>query len=114
MLVYFGTDILIEKLTPNDAKDWRVEMVAEPLAEATVRLHCRNPKTIFGEALERELINRNPFSKLKSSSVAADNDRIIDPNETLMLLEAAPNVHWRALIDARRKPCLRRHLHRKT
>ena len=73
-------------------------MLAEPLAEATVRLHCRNAKTIFNEAVERELIPVSPFSKLKSSSVAANNDRLISEADTIRLLDAAPNVQWRLLI----------------
>jgi len=107
MLVYFGAHTPIDEITPNAAKDWRVAMIAEPLAEATARLHCRNAKTIFGEAVDRELISRSPFAKLKSSSVAADNDRIIDANETLKLLDASPDVQWRVLIGLARLAGLR-------
>ena len=107
LLAAFGEALPIDKLTPNSTKDWRADMTAEGLAEATVRLHCRNAKTIFADAVDRELIKRSPFAKLKSSSISADNDRIVDPAETLALLEAAPNVQWRLLIGLARLAGLR-------
>ena len=72
-----GEKVRLNEITTAETAAWRASMPGEPLAEATVRLHCRNAKTIFGEAVERELITLNPCAKLKSATVAANRDRYI-------------------------------------
>lgn len=50
LVEHFGAELHIDKISVDIAKDWRVWLTEQGLAEATVRLHCRNAKTIFNEA----------------------------------------------------------------
>ena len=97
---FFGEAHAIDAITVSTSKEWRAWLFNPPKAkdspaaahegektepgatqkskkerkapsEATVRLHCRNAKTIFGEAVECELIAENPFRRLASRAVAA-------------------------------------------
>ena len=104
---HFGCARPIDSISAADAKAWRADMLIEGLAEATARLHCRNAKSIFNEAVEQELIEKSPMAKLKSGSVAANRDRFVTAEETQKLLEAAPTLEWRILIGLARLAGLR-------
>ncbi|HZL90122.1 MAG TPA: phage integrase SAM-like domain-containing protein [Pirellulaceae bacterium] len=58
---HFGDKVRLDSITPDAAADWRARLAAKGLSEATVRLECRNAKSIFAEAVRRELLTRNPF-----------------------------------------------------
>ena len=104
---FFGEETKIDELTASGAADWRAAMVGEKLAEATIRLHARNAKSMFAAALDRELIRRSPFAKLKSSAIAAKRDRNISQEETERLLAACPSLQWRLLVGLARYAGLR-------
>ncbi len=57
----FGSGVGIDAITADGADDWRSWLTGRHMAEATVRKHTRNAKTVFGEAVERELIPKNSF-----------------------------------------------------
>ena len=103
---FFGA-VTIDDITPDTAADWRAAMIAEKLSEATIRLHTRNAKSMFSAAVDRELIRRNPFAKLKSSSIAAKRERSVTLEETERLIAAAPSLQWRLLIGLARYAGLR-------
>jgi len=103
----FGSDTPLDQITPDGAKDWRASMLLEGRAEATVRLHCRNAKSIFTDAVERELITRSPFAKLKSAAIAAVRDHYVTGEDAAKLVEACPNRHWRTLFGLMRYGGLR-------
>ncbi len=107
LTTHFGSDRDISTITAADAAAWRASMSAEGLSEATIRLHCRNAKTIFKEAIDQEHISKSPCAKLKSSAIAANRDRYVTPDETAKLLDAAPNMQWRLLIGLARLAGLR-------
>ncbi len=104
---HFGADVGIDQVTANGAADWRAGLLARELSEATVRLHCRNAKAIFNEAVERELIDANPFRKLVSSAIAAARDRYVTPGEAETILQNCPNSQWRTLFALARLAGLR-------
>ena len=104
---HFGEAVPIDEVTPNQAADWRADMLTSGLSEATTRLHCRNAKSIFTGAIDRELIPRNPFGKLKSSAIAANRNRYVTPNETWAILDACPSVAWRVVFGLARLAGLR-------
>ena len=89
---------LIDAITLGDAKEWRRWLLARDLSEASVRLHIRNAKTLFNAAVEHELIDANPFRKLKGRAIANTADRVITVAETEAVIAAAPNAQWRLLI----------------
>jgi integrase len=104
---HFGGVTRIDAITPDGTADWRAKLAGSGISEATVRLHCRNAKAIFNAAVERELIERNPFRKLTSSAVAAVRDRYVTPDEAGRIVEACPNVAWRSLFGLARFAGLR-------
>ena len=103
---YFGS-IKIDDITPNHAADWRASMMAEGLSEATTRLHCRNAKSVFAGAVDRELIARNPFSKLRSASVAANRDKIVTAHEADLVLQECHSIQWKLVFGLARFAGLR-------
>ena len=104
---FFDESLTINRITAAMAKDWRTSMLKQGLAEATVRTHSRNAKTLFNYAIERELIKKNPFRSLPSASVAADKDRYITPEETDKLIASSPCLNWQVLIGLTRFSGLR-------
>lgn len=94
-------------MTPKNAADWRAEMVISGISEATNRLHCRNAKSIFAGAIDRQLIGRNPFAKLKSSSIAANRDRYVTPDEATKFLDECHSVQWKLVFGPSRFAGLR-------
>ncbi len=104
---HFGEDTTLDRITRNGAADWRSVLADRGLAEATIRKHCRNAKTVFSEAAERDLIEKNPFAKLTSSPIAADRGRYVTPDETTVILAACPDVQWRTLVGLARLAGLR-------
>lgn len=107
MRTFFGEATPIDRITPDLARDWWHAMLAEGLAEASVRTSARNAKTIFADAVERELIGRSPFKGLKSSPIAAERDRYVTPEEAKLILDNCPNLEWRVLFGLARLAGLR-------
>ncbi len=104
---HFGAATPIDTITPNDAKDWRAWLISERLADATARLQCRNAKTIFNEAVEREIIGKNPFCRLTSRAIAAKRGRYVTPDEACTILEVCSDPQWRVLFGLARLAGLR-------
>jgi integrase len=113
LLEYFGIAIRLDALDVDAAKSWRSWLCNQltygdqKLSEATVRLHCRNAKTIFADAAERELMPSNPFAKLRSTSIAAERNRYVTPAETLLILEQCPTLQIKLLFALARWAGLR-------
>ena len=114
LLAHFDTALPIDAITPDAAADWRAWLAKADattekaeLSEATVRLHCRNAKTIFNDAAERELLKASPFRKLTSRAIAAERDRYITPDEAAAILGACPDVRWQVLFGLARYAGLR-------
>ncbi len=72
-----------------------------------MRLHCRNAKACFNDAVERELMNANPFRKLTSTAVSAERDRYITPKEADSILDKCPDIRWKVLFGLARFAGLR-------
>ena len=62
---------------------------------------------MLNEAVERELINSNPFRKLTSTAIAAERKRYVTPEETERILVACSDVNWRAMVALARLAGLR-------
>ncbi len=68
---FFNPDFLLTAVSKSDARDWRQSLIRMELSEATVNKHVRQAKVCFSEAVERELIARNPFDGLPTAAVPA-------------------------------------------
>src|SRR5690606_7934891 len=67
---FFGDDVELRKVTIGNAKDFRRDLLAgdaqakpkrKALAEDTVRRTCGIARQFFADAIDRELIESNPF-----------------------------------------------------
>jgi integrase len=107
MLAFFDSETFLRKITVDDAANWRAWLTEQGLSEATVRQHCRNAKTMFNEAVERDLIDKSPIRRLKSGILASDNDHYVTPDHTERILDACPSLQWRVLFGLARLAGLR-------
>lgn len=121
LLQFFGPHRRLDKITPADAAAWRAALAAGTLqkakkstqrtmaSEASVANNTRAVKTIFNAAADRELIQRNPFAKLKSTAPKPEpNWRYVTREEFEKVLDSCPNVDWRAFVALQRYAGLRR------
>lgn len=72
LVAAIGAATPIDKVTAAMALDWRSGMLKTGVSEAYVRMHSRNAKSMFNEAVRRELLTKNPFKLLPSAAIAAD------------------------------------------
>ena len=107
LLVRFDANMTLRSITADQAANWRQWLTGQGVSTATVKTHVGNAKTIFAAAVDRELIPRSPFERLKGGSTASDNERYITPEETQRLLDAAPDLRYRVLIGLARLAGLR-------
>ena len=115
LVEYFGADRQLNTITAADAKDWRrwltrsKEKAGQGLAENTARRRCSIAKQFFADAVERELIDRNPFAKMKGISVGANEGRdyFVTRTEADAVLKACPTPQWKLLFALSRYGGLR-------
>lgn len=112
LLAFFGADRLLESITPGDAKDFErwlrhggarrqgyIDQAAEDgLAFNTARKRISTSKQFFEDAVEREILLKNPFAALKGK-VGSNRarDYFITLEESARVIEACPNAEWRLL-----------------
>ena len=106
LLQHFSGDVRLDTISRKDASHFRTAL-SVAMSEATVRVHIRNAKTIFGDAVASGILQKNPFSQQKSSSIPARRDRYVTPSETEHILEACPSAQWRLLVGLMRFAGLR-------
>ena len=111
---HLGADRRLNRVSPTDAAAWRawfgrrVGAHGNRISESTVRIHTRNAKTIFRQAVQEKLISASPFDHLKGATLKADKTwRYVDRQELRGLL-AACDPPWRTLFALCRLAGLRR------
>ena len=109
LIEFFGRDRQITTVTAGDAKDFerylKVEArknryaekeAEEGLSSDTVRKRISHAKQFFQDAVDRELIPRNPFAGLKSSTQGnAERFHFVTRDTAGKVLEACPSSEWR-------------------
>jgi integrase len=96
---FFGPDRPLARITRGDAIDWRLSLVAEKLADASVRKHCGFAKHFFAQAVDHEIIMANPFGKLVSAPVGNEaRQYFVSRQETQRVLDACPDAEWRLIV----------------
>ncbi len=122
LIQFFGAERAIDSITVGDAKDferWLGTAAARNnahgendsdsgLAPNTIRKRISNAKQFFQDAVERELIDRNPFAKLKGA-VGSNKQRdfFVTREMAYKVLEACPDNQWRLLFALSRYGGLR-------
>ncbi|MBL7038071.1 MAG: site-specific integrase, partial [Pirellulaceae bacterium] len=71
----------------------------EGLAKATANRRTRCAKHFFEEALDHEIISKNPFRKVKGgSSVNKERMYFVPWDDAQKILDECPNAEWRAIV----------------
>lgn len=111
LLEHFGRDKRLTDLTVADAKDFErflktsaregryVEAeVSDGLSDNTTRKRISNAKQFFNDAVERRIIDHNPFAGLKSST-RGNRSRFyfVTPDEAAKVIDACPDAEWRLI-----------------
>jgi integrase len=105
----FGADKPLAEITAGDAMDFKRWLLAHgkalpagrrgPLAKATANRRTKAAKQFFEDAVEHELIARNPFRKVKGgASVNKERLRFVSRTVTGTVLDACPDAEWRAIV----------------
>lgn len=98
MVAYFGAKKPLREITPGDADAFR-EKLHTDYAEATAARWVKHARQFFRVAVRKELVGRNPFEGVKAGSM--DNPErlfFVTQEMTAAVLEACPDVEWRAMI----------------
>lgn len=113
LLAFFGTDRLLASITAGDARDWerwlktgdaREHRYAESTADDglalnTVRKRVGDAKQFFEDAVQRELLTRNPFAGLKGTVGSnRSRDYFLTREDTTKIIEACPDAQWRLIV----------------
>jgi integrase len=107
LVSYFGADRPIDEITIGDAKDWRRWLVGK-LGKNTIGRTSGIAKQFFHDAVERELISKNPFTKL-STQVGSDEKRqyFVSRENAQKVIDACPDAQWQLLFALSRYGGLR-------
>ncbi len=112
LLSFFGPERPLASITAGDAKDferWLGTSAAremryseadagEGLAENTRRKRICNAKQFFQDAVDREIITRNPFIKLKGAvGQNRKRDYFLTSEDAQKVLDTCPNAQWRLI-----------------
>jgi len=98
MTTFFGPDKPLREISEGDAELWRLHLIREGLADASVRKFCGIAKQFFRMAVKQKLVPSNPFIELKSS--AAGNDKrqyFVSRQEAEKVLAACPDTEWKLI-----------------
>lgn len=105
---FFGPDRSLDKMTVADADNWRNDLRAKGYKPATVATHIKRAKQMFQHAVDAEILERNPFAKLKApQQIDKSREAFIDQGTIRKVIEAAPNTEWRLIIALARYGGLR-------
>lgn len=97
LIEFFGPNKPLRDITQGDADDYRLFLLRnERLSENTTRKRCGCAKQFFRAAMKRELIPRNPFSKL-ISTLKKNTDRhyFVTREEADKVIESCIDSRWR-------------------
>lgn len=94
LLDYFGENMLLSKITPLLATKFiselqRLDGKEGNLSDWSRHRALRNCKTMFGAAVDWELISKNPFSTIKRPKLSEQRWHYLTPGEFKRLLNAS-------------------------
>ena len=104
LLAFFGSDHDIRTVTAGDAKDFRLYLMQlkdDGLADNTVRRTCGIAKQFFEDAVDREIITKNPFKHRDiPTSTGGNVDRMhfITTEDAKRIIDNCPDAEWRLII----------------
>lgn len=121
LVAFFGEAKLLREISPGDAKDFRLYLLSEKrdatgkrvvkrkLCETTTRKMCGFAKQFLADAVDRELLDRNPFADVPTADPGGNKARqeFITREVAAKVSKALPNAEWRLLFALSRYGGLR-------
>ncbi len=110
LLAHFDGKSPLRGITKSKAKGFRQYLIGEGLAENTVRRTCGVAKQFFQDALDRELVDVNPFKQRDIPTTTGSNQErqaYITHETAKAVLDACPDAEWRLLFALSRFAGLR-------
>ena len=120
LLDFFGADRHLDTISAGDAKDferWLKTPTARKnsysgqnkgLAPNTVRKRCGDAKQFFSDAVDREILSRNPFASICGTVTGnAERQHFVDRDTVAKVISACPDFEWRLLVALARYGGLR-------
>lgn len=106
---YFGADKPIEDITAGDMDDWVQWLIGtQKLATPTVRRRSGIARQFFRAAVRKRIIPENPAAHLKATVKGNEKLRhFVTRDDAARILDACPDVQWRALFALARYGGLR-------
>ena|GEM_PF-3346154 len=111
MIEYFGFDCPLYKISADRAKSFRGYLVNERgLGKTTVSKYITQAKSVFADAVDRDLISKNPFAKVETGKQVNEKRRhYITHKEFLLLLDECADARQRLILTLHRYAGLRPH-----
>ena len=98
LITFFGADKPLRGISEGDADLWRLHLIREGLADASVRKFCGIAKQFFRMAVRRKLVASNPFIDLESSARGnKQREYFVSRKEAEEVLDACIDDEWRLL-----------------
>ena len=108
---YFGDTKPLAEVTGADVKAWRRWLENTKLtrtqgrtggtylSESTVKRRCSFARQFFAEAVDADLLAKNPFHKMKDLTVGGNKSRefFISREVAAKILDACPDAEWRLI-----------------
>ncbi|MCP4781990.1 MAG: tyrosine-type recombinase/integrase [Fuerstiella sp.] len=101
LIEHFGESCGLEKVSVADAKKFWVWLDNRDgiNTENTIRKHIQLAKMFWNAAIDAELVAKNPFRKLPSTSIEnKERDYFVTCKEYLECLETCPDLQWRLIL----------------
>ena len=96
---FFGRECRLADITPEKAEAFRQYLMGQGLADTTIHKRLQFARMFFAYAQRKGLITTNPFSLVTHRAGDPSGRRVyVSVEDTLRLIENAPNVWWRLLI----------------
>ena len=110
LTAFFGVEKLLADITAGDAKDFRLYLAGRGLAENTIRRTCGIAKQFLEDAVDRELLQRNPFKHRDIPTATGGNktrQAFVSRDVAEKLMDSLPDAEWRLLFALSRYGGLR-------
>lgn len=94
LVKFFGANRDLTTITRGEAGDWHIKLKAE-FSGATVAMYIKKARQFFADAIDRDIITKNPFAKLSApSQVNSSRNRYIPAADINDVIEICPDSEW--------------------
>lgn len=97
LAAHFGDARDLRTITRGEVNDWHRDLKSR-FATATVAMHVKKARQMFADAVDRELIARNPLTGLKAGKMSnAERMRYVPAAHVAKIMEHCPDAEWQAI-----------------